>query len=192
MKRTSLIVALGGVMLLVASAAMAQIDDYEDDGDKTHGLGLGGRYAYVTNQHTDEVSHMGGVMARYRGGLLGLEAGVDYRSEDIGGDIDVKSWPITANALVYPFSVVYALAGVGWYKTTIDYPALLGLDDETSDDFGYQLGVGVEAPIAKSVSVTGDVRWMFVDHEFSELPDAIGDVEADSWSLNGGLLFYLR
>jgi opacity protein-like surface antigen len=104
----------------------------------------------------------------------------------------VKSWPITLNAMVYPFSMLYGLAGVGWYKTTIDYPSELGLDNETSDDFGYQLGAGVEYPVANAVSLTGDVRWMFVDHEFSELPDAIGDIEADSWSLNAGMLFYLR
>jgi opacity protein-like surface antigen len=193
MHRTSLIVALGGLMLFVASAAMAQNGDYgDDDGDKSHGLGLGGRYAYVTNEATDEASHMGGVMGRLRGGALGLEAGVDYHSEDIGADTKVKSWPITVNALVYPFSIVYGLAGVGWYKTTIDYPSELGLDNDTSDDFGYQLGAGVEYPVANAVSLTGDVRWMFVDHEFSEIPDAIGNIESDSWSLNAGLLFYLR
>jgi opacity protein-like surface antigen len=192
MHRSSLIVALGGIMLLVASAAMAQNGDYDDDGDKKRGLGFGGRYAYVTNESTDEGSHMGGVMGRLRGGALGLEAGVDYRSEDHGADVKVKSWPITLNAMVYPFSMLYGLAGVGWYKTTIDYPSELGLDNETSDDFGYQLGAGVEYPVANAVSLTGDVRWMFVDHEFSELPDAIGDIEADSWSLNAGMLFYLR
>ena len=193
MQKTSLIAGLGAVMLLVASTAMAQVDDYDDDdGDKARGLGIGGRYSYVTNQQTDEVSHMGGAMARLRAGLFGVEGGVDYRSEDIGGDVDVKEWPITLNALVYPFSMLYGLAGVGWYKTTIDFPSEVAIDDQTSDDFGYQLGAGLEAPIARSVSLTGDVRWMFVDHEFSELPEAIGDIESNSWSLNAGLLFYLR
>ncbi|MFN0149342.1 MAG: outer membrane protein [bacterium] len=197
MKRTFLAIAFTSA--IIATAAVAPTVQSADDGErgsgashKSSGLGVGGRYAYVNNNSTDEVTHMGGVMARLRGSAMAIEGAVDYRNEDLAGDIDLKSWPITASLLVYPLPMLYGLAGVGWYKTTLDFPSELNIDDQTSDDFGYHVGAGFEAPLAPAVSLTGDVRWQFIDHEFSEIPDAIGEVDSDAWTINAGLLFYLR
>jgi len=156
------------------------------------GFGLGGRYAFVNNQDTDESSHMLGALARARGKFLGLEAAVDYRNEEFGNDIDLKTWPATASLLVLPIAPVYALVGLGLYNTTIDFPDDSAFDDETQTELGYHLGAGAEILLNDAVSATGDVRWHFVDYEFEDIPSSVGEVDADVFTVNLGLIFYLR
>lgn len=181
----ALALTLGAVPVLAAGPAQAFSGEAE-------GLGLGGRYAYVRNRDTDESTSMGGVLARLRGQHFGLEAAVDYRSEEIGNDVELKSWPVTASILVYPVRHVYGLAGLGWYNTTIDFPDDSSFDNETDSKLGYHVGAGAEVPLAPSVSITGDARWSFIDYDFDEIPSSIGEVGADTFALNAGLLFYLR
>ncbi len=156
------------------------------------GLGLGGRYAYVRNQDTEETAHTGGVAARLRGASFGLEGTVDYRSEDLPGNAKLKSWPVTASLLVFPVPIVYGLAGIGWYSTTVDFPDDSPFENETDRKLGYHFGAGAEIPVAPSVSLTGDARWLFIDHDFEEIPSTIGEVGADWFALNFGLLLYLK
>lgn len=166
------------------------------DGDayasEVGGLGLGARYSNVNNRDTDESTHMGGVMLRARSEFLGIEGGVDYRNEDLFGDVDLKSWPVSASLLVFPIRPIYALAGLGWYNTSIDFPENSLFDDETDSRLGYHFGAGVEVPIAPTVRLTGDARWQFVDYEFENIPESIGNVDADAFTLNAGILFYMR
>jgi hypothetical protein len=42
------------------------------------------------------------------------------------------------------------------------------------------------------VRLTGDVRWQFVDYEFDEIAESIGDVDADTYTLNAGVLFFFH
>ncbi|MFN0149772.1 MAG: outer membrane beta-barrel protein [bacterium] len=156
------------------------------------GFGLGGRYAFVNNQDTDESSHMLGVLARARGKFIGLEAAVDYRNEEFGNDIDLKTWPATASLLILPIAPVYALVGLGLYNTTIDFPEDFAFDDETESKLGYHFGAGAEILLNDAVSVTGDVRWHFVDYEFENIPSSVGEVDADVMTVNLGLVFYFR
>jgi len=156
------------------------------------GFGLGGRYAFVTNPDTDESSHMLGVLARARGSAIGLEAAVDYRNEDFGGDTDLKTWPATASLLIFPFAPIYGLAGLGLYNTTLDFPDGFEIDDQTESKLGYHLGAGAEILLNESVSVTGDVRYHFVDYDFEDIPSSVGEVDADAFTVNLGVVFYMR
>jgi len=156
------------------------------------GLGLGAHYSHVHNQSTDDNTGMVGAHLRLRGTVLGLEGAVDYRNDELGNDVELKSWPISASLLVYPVPPVYALAGLGWYNTTIDFPDGALFEDDTQTELGYQLGAGVELPLAPTLKLLGDVRWQFIDYEFDDIPSSIGNVDADSYSLNAGFLLYLR
>jgi opacity protein-like surface antigen len=133
-----------------------------------------------------------GAMLRLRGGVIGVEGVIDYRNEDIGADTDLKTWPVTASLMIYPIPVIYALGGIGWYNSTIDFPEGSLLEDQTDSQLGYHLGAGVELPVATSLSLTGDFRYHFVDYEFDEIPESIGNVDADALSLNGGVIIYLK
>ncbi len=155
-------------------------------------FGLGPRYTYVMNQETDESSHMGGIFARARSTYLGIEGAIDYHNEDLGLGVDLKSWPISATILVYPVSIVYALAGLGWYNTTLDFPSESPFEDQSDSNLGYHVGGGVEIPLSPRFSLTSDLRWLFVDYEFEEIADSVGDAEANSITLNAGLLIGLN
>jgi opacity protein-like surface antigen len=182
--------ALALATALLAHIATAQAND--ELPTRWSGLGVGGRYAYVTNRGSDESTHMGGGVLRARSEFLGVEGAVDYRNEDLVGDVDMKSWPVSASLLFYPLPPIYALAGLGWYNTTIDFPDDSLFEDETDTELGYHFGLGVEAPIAPTVRLTGDVRWQFVDYEFDEIAESIGDVDADTYTLNAGVLFFFH
>jgi opacity protein-like surface antigen len=153
---------------------------------------LGAHYSRVHNQSTDDNTNMVGAQLRLRGTVLGVEGAVDYRNDDLGGDIELKSWPISASLLVYPIPPVYALAGLGWYNSTLDFPDGSVFEDDTQTELGYHLGAGVELPLAPTLKLLGDVRWQFIDYEFDDIPSSIGNVDADSYSLNAGFLLYLR
>ncbi len=159
---------------------------------QSSGLGIGGHYSWVRNQDTEESSSMLGAMLRLRGTIVGVEGAIDYRKEDLGGDTDLKTWPVTASLMIYPLPVIYALGGLGWYNTTIDFPDASLFEDQTDSQLGYHLGAGVEFPVATTVNLTGDFRYHFVDYEFDEIPESIGKVDADALSLNGGVIIYLK
>lgn len=175
------------ITLLVA--VLAVIWTGQADGT---GMGLGAHYSRVHNNSTDENTGMLGAHVRLRGALLGLEGAIDYRNDELGGGVELKTWPVSASLLLYPLTPVYALAGLGWYNSTLDFPADSEYDNKTQTELGYHFGAGLEVPLAPSLKLTGDIRWLFVDYEFDDIPSSIGKVDADSYSLNAGFLLYLR
>ncbi len=156
------------------------------------GLGVGAHFSRVHNQSTEQNANMYGAHLRLRGTVIGAEGSIDYRNEDLGNGFEMKTWPITASLMVYPIPVAYALAGLGWYNSTLDFPTNSTFENNTSTALGYHFGAGVELPVAPKFKLTGDVRWQFVDYEFDDIPESIGKVDADSYSLNAGFLFYLK
>lgn len=154
-------------------------------------LGIGGRYAYVRNIDSENDVNMGGVLARIRGATFGAEGAVDYRNEDLGGGFDLKVWPVTASLLIHPLPTVYGLVGLGWYNATLDPPGDV-FEDRTDTQLGYHLGAGLELPVSPNFHFVGDLRYLFVDHDFRDLPEEIGKVEANYFSVNLGGVVYLR
>ncbi len=128
--------------------------------------------------------------------ILAAEADIGYRQEKYGSDaVTVKNWPVTVTGLLYPLPIIYGGIGGGWYNTTFDYADTynqLGFEDETTRDFGWHLAAGIELPASPKVRLFGDVRFVFLDYDFKDLPDAVLDgADSDFYSINVGLLFSL-
>ena len=180
MRRTMFLLGLA-VMLPVSIAAGQSVGG---------GLGVGGRYSWVSNLDNDESTNMGGAFARAKLPFIGLEGAIDYRNDDLAGDVDLKTWPVTATVLLSPLPMVYGLAGLGWYHTTLDFPSGSPFEDQTDTKLGYHAGVGVEVPPASPLRFIGEARWLFVDHEFEDIPETIGNVDANSFALSVGVALY--
>lgn len=74
--------------------------------------------------------------------MLWAEVGAGYAKAE-KGDVTLEVIPVTLNGkfrLPIPVVKPYALAGVGAYRTSVDW----GSDDEQEIAFGYQAGVGVD------------------------------------------------
>lgn len=161
------------------------------------GVSLGPNLGIQKAEDADESKYLVGATMRVRlMSALGAEGSINYRQEEFeGGAVEVKSWPVTVTGLLYPLPILYGGVGAGWYNTTFDFNEVynnLGYQDRTEQEFGWHLGTGLELPLGSSASVFGDVRWVFLDYEFENLPSAvIDDVEADFYSINVGLLFNL-
>jgi outer membrane protein with beta-barrel domain len=118
--------------------------------------------------------------------VLKAELGGSYRSEERnGGLVDAKMWPITASLLVTPIPVLYAGGGVGWYHTTLEYQPSLGLDDETTQDFGVHVGGGMNLPLAPGVGLDLGGRYVFMQDQESKLVPQ--KFNPDFWTLSAGL-----
>ncbi len=186
MSRSKHILLAGVFTLVVAGTASAQ-----NMMTPNSGLGIGAHYSWVRDQETEESSDMFGANVRLRGEIVGVEGAIDYRNDELGGDVELKSWPVSASLMIYPIPFAYGLAGLGWYNTTLDFPDGSLFEDQTDTQLGYHLGAGLEVPVASSVGLTGDFRYEFVDYEFDEIPDSFGN-KADALSLRGGIIFCLR
>lgn len=91
-----------------------------------------------------------------RGNVLPLvkaELGVAYRNDPyMNGDLHVKMWPVTTSLWLAPLPMFYFGGGVGLYHTTYDYRDGLGMQNETSSEFGTHLGGGLNFPIVPAIA----------------------------------------
>ena len=127
----------------------------------------------------------------FRGNLipiLSTEIGVMYRSEErLGGNLDVRQWPVTASLWLQPVPQVYAGGGVGWYHTTFDYVTALGIPNETRQEFGMHVGGGVRVPLSEAAALDLNGRYVFMDSQQTVLPPTTWD--PDFWTTQLGLAF---
>ena len=128
--------------------------------------------------------------------VLGVEGDIGYRQEKYGSDVlTVRQYPVTVTGLIYPLPIIYGGIGAGWYNTTFDYAERyndLGIDDETTTEFGWHLAAGIELPASPKFRLFGDVRFVFLDYKFKDLPEAVLDgAESNFYSINVGLLMRL-
>lgn len=163
------------------------------------GLGFGPQVGIYKAQDADNARVMGGAAVRLKlSPLLGVEGSINYREEAYSnGFVNVKSWPVMVTGLVYPIPVVYGALGAGWYNTTIDYnlpPGFLRgpitFDSETKQEFGWHFGGGVELPVGSMAKLVGDIRYVFLNYDFKNLPGSNG-VKSDFYVITAGLMFGL-
>jgi len=156
-------------------------------------VSLGPQVGYYKAQDADG-NFMGGVAWRFKfTPLFGLEASINYRQEKYANDaLTVRSWPIMVTGLIYPIPIVYGAIGAGWYSTTFDYDQdkFSFLEDETTQEFGWHFGGGVEFPIGSNFKLTGDIRYVFLDYDFKEIPGS-PDLKSNFYVITAGLLFGL-
>jgi len=156
-------------------------------------VSLGPQVGYYKAQDTDG-NFMGGVAWRFKfTPMLGLEASINYRQEKYMDDaLTVRSWPVMVTGLIYPLPIVYGAIGAGWYNTTFDYDQdkFALLKDETTQEFGWHFGGGVELPVGSNFKLTGDIRYVFLDYDFEEIPGS-SELESNFYVITAGLLFGL-
>jgi len=157
-------------------------------------VSIGPQVGYYKAQDADKGSYMGGVAWRFKlNRILGLEASINYRQERYANDaLTVRSWPVMATGLIYPLRVVYGAIGAGWYNTTFDYDQnkFSLLKDETTQEFGWHFGGGVELPVGSKFKLTGDIRYVFLNYDFKEIPGS-GDLKSNFTVITVGFLFGL-
>jgi hypothetical protein len=168
-------IAIGALVLLLTATS-------------SRATGVGVRGAWVDRPNTDENTQMVGGFFRL-GGVAALEGAVDYRKEDLPGSVEVRTWPVTASLVVSPIPVLYGLAGVGWYNTTIDFPSSALVDDRTQRDFGWHVGAGTQVPIMPSLSFLADLRYAYINYDFDEFAESVADFDGGNYlTLNLGLM----
>lgn len=178
------IILLSFILLMAASLVKAQ------------GIGIGPQLGWQKASSAEDGSFMYGAALRLKlSQAIGIEGSVNYRQEDYAnGGLEVSSWPVMVTGLFYPIPVVYGAIGVGWYNTTFDYGdqlSLQNLEDNTTSNFGWHLGGGLEFPIGKNVLLTGDIRYIFLNYDFGDLASRAqtGDLSSNFYVITLGLLF---
>jgi opacity protein-like surface antigen len=142
--------------------------------------GLGVRVGRVSVPDTDEDATTVGAFLR-SGRALGFEGAIDYRSEDLAGGGELRTWPVTASLVLSPVPLVHALAGVGWYNTTLEFPAALNIEKKTESKLGWHVGGGAQVPLFAPVSVVGDLRYAYIDYDFGDAVDAVADFDGGNY-----------
>ncbi|MFO7446584.1 MAG: outer membrane beta-barrel protein [Ignavibacteriaceae bacterium] len=180
------------IFLLIISESEAQRKSSEGS------IGIGPQIGYQRAGDADEGRFMfGGFLRAKLSDAFALDGSINYRTEEyFDGAITVRSWPVLVSALVYPFPMLYGIAGGGWYNTTFDFDEGFqegDLDDETQTNFGWHLGAGVEIPLAESVMLVGDIKYVFLDYDWEDLSDTpLNDFNSNFYIINVGLSFGLR
>ncbi len=158
------------------------------------GVYLGPQLGYQRATDADQGNLMGGVAWRFKlTPSFGLEASINYRQETYANDaLTVRNWPIMVTGLFYPLPIIYGAIGAGWYSVTFDYnqDKIPLAQDETTQEFGWHFGGGVELPISPSFIVTSDIRYVFLNYNFDEIP-GVGDMNSNFFIITAGLLFNL-
>jgi opacity protein-like surface antigen len=183
------ILAAALMALGLGSAAWAQdalvkdvrIDDplFEAEAAKIlMGPEFGVQAGYIKARDADDGTWFGGVQLRIPlASSLAIEGSIAVHHNEFGdGDIDVVQYPVQVSALffLFPESPVcpYLLGGVGWYYTRVSFDdEVLNAEDDTTHFFGGHLGFGVRFAIEKSVVLSADFRYLFVEPNEDELED---------------------
>ncbi len=157
------------------------------------GVRLGPQAGYYRMKDSDNGAWMYGLALRAQVlPRLGVEGAVNYTEDDYSDpSVTVSSWPVTVTGLIYPIPAVYGAVGAGWYNTTFDYASDLnhqGADDQTQRQFGWHFGGGVELPLAANARLAADIRYVFLNYDFDQLP-GFGESDADFYTVTVGLLF---
>ena len=173
--------------------SMISITSYASDSDNSSStqLYIGPQVGYQQARDADNGKWLIGAAARLKFlSALGGEAAINYRQEEFGhGAVKVISWPVMATGLFYPLPFLYGALGAGWYYTTFDYDQNKYplLKDETKQKFGWHFGAGGEIPMG-SIKLTADVRYVFLNYDFQQVPELSG-LHSDFFMVTFGLLF---
>ncbi len=183
LRKTLLIIGLTALMVAQVHAQSTQADGLS--------MSLGPQVGYYRAQDADDGDFMGGVAWRLRfTPVLGVEASINYRQETYAdGGMTVRSWPVMVSGLIHVLPPVYGAIGAGWYHTTFDFDQDMfsSLDDETKHQFGWHFGVGMEQPVSSNFKLTGDIRYVFLDYDFEEIPGR-GDLNSNFYVITVGFL----
>jgi opacity protein-like surface antigen len=166
-------------------------------------FGIGPRAGWYRSYNASDGAFYFGIQTRLRlTPYLGFEGSADYRdreeflfartaSDSAQRGAKVRSVPLSVSALVFlpvAFNFVpYAVGGVAWYHTIVDYTNDPNrINAVTSSRFGYHFGGGLELPFSEHVSLGADYRWIFLRSDL----DIENPPNNDGYVITGSLMFY--
>ncbi len=164
------------------------------EGNWGAGVGFGPMLGWTRANGSDAGKLEGGLALRmHLSPALGLEGAVLYRQDKFhNGAVTASTWPVQVTGLLYLVPSIYGAIGAGWYHTTYDYDQNVyasGSKSTTQTQFGWHFGGGVEVPLGRA-AFTADIRYVFLNYNFDEVPGTEGS-HANFFTLNFGLLFGL-
>lgn len=159
-------------------------------------IGIGPQLGYQKSRDADKGNFTVGAVLRLKlVQAVGVEASIGYRQEKYADDaLTVRSWPVMVTGLLYPIPVVYGAIGAGWYNTTFDYDQsripFQAFEDETKQKFGWHFGGGLELPVGSKLKFMADIRYVFLDYKFEQVPGS-GELNSNFYIITAGFLFGL-
>jgi hypothetical protein len=158
-------------------------------------IGLGPRAGYYKAKDAEEGQWFGGAGLRLKMGSIGFEGSIDYRAEKyVNGNLTIRSWPVMASVLFYPLPILYGVAGAGWYNTTFDYDQdkliFKYVKDKTDQEVGWHFGGGLELPLGRKSALAVDIRYVFLNYDFSEVPGS-EELDSDFYAVTITIIFGL-
>ena len=188
---------LGALVLLLGWSGGALSQSNSDPG-----VGLGVHAAYTRSRDAAAGRLSGGIQLRARlTGGLGLEGLASYREEEyeIAGErvLKLAMVPVQGSLQVFFLSSKpiqpYLLAGIGYY-----YVRASGLGSrsdtgrKTENKFGAHAGAGIDARVARKVTVHADLRYVFIDVDAVRALTEPGPTErrSDFWHGRAGISFH--
>lgn len=162
-------------------------------GAKAQDLSIGPQIGYQKAQGAEEGKMMAGAALRLKlSSKFGVEGAINYRQEKFAeGNLTVRSWPVLVTGLYYPLPIVYGSVGAGWYNTKFQYASSnprIAVED-TRQEVGWHFGGGVELPLGKSTKLAGDIRYVFLNYDFDQVPGV--QLDSDFYMLTMGIQFGL-
>ncbi len=174
------------ILLLVAGASFAQKEPITF-------FSMGPSAGLYATPDTDTWNTIVGVGARFKYNFIGVELGARYKSEQYNNDVVwVKSWPVSASVLLYPFQWLYASAGVGYYDLYLDYnqsyEQLADFGNESKQRWGTHAGLGIEMQISKTSILAVEVQYSKIDYGFRTFPGS-SDINTNALSFLATMFF---
>lgn len=156
-------------------------------------LSLGPQIGYQKARDAEDGKLMGGAALRAQlASNFKIEGAINYRQEKFaGGNLTVRSWPVTVTGLIYPLPIVYGSLGAGWHNTRFEYASSnprIAVED-TRQEVGWHFGGGVELPLGKRTKLAGDLRYVFLNYDFDQVPGV--QLDSDFYLFTVGLQFGL-
>jgi|GEM_PF-1509295 len=165
------------VLLVISTFGMAQ-DVTIDRSFSYFGVRVG--YMEIDNMEDGGSANIGFTSGFRFNNSLALELSLDYHTSEFS-DVDRSTYALQASLLVYLAPTTaevqpYLLGGGGFYLSGYDYFTESGYrrTDFTSHKFGGQLGGGIDFWPTPDVSLTVDVRYLFLQEDTPE--DAVADI----------------
>ncbi|MGH7805272.1 MAG: outer membrane beta-barrel protein [Candidatus Binatia bacterium] len=183
------------VVLLLATPALAD--------DRVLGIGAHVGYSEASDAE-DGTAIYGGDLSIRGFSLIGALIEVGYRQDDVEvndptgtiRDAELEMIPILASLQVFPFADKlgpfnpFAIGGVGWYVTRAEVDARVGEFEGSFTDHdvstGYHFGGGTDLNLGDHLTLTGDIRYVFLETDLED----VDDVDADGIRMTAGVKFF--
>ncbi|NOY22141.1 MAG: porin family protein [Acidobacteria bacterium] len=157
--------------VLVSSLCLAQ--DVTIDRSYSY-WGVRAGYMEIDNMEDGGSANLGFTSGFRFDGPFAIEVSLDYHTSEFS-DVDRTTYALQASLLVYLAPITarvqpYVLGGGGFYLSGYDYWTDSGYrrTDFTSHKFGGHLGGGIDFWPTAEVSLTVDVRYLFLQEDIPE------------------------